>query len=373
MTCGKIQTAAEGIPQHDRADGPIQYPARVCMVRDVAEWFYLDRVGAEFGPFLSSKMRAWFAHGHFPMGDLLLVRMRSWSRYMAVRDLFPDCAPFSCGIRCDQEPEGMQESSPTISDSVAEASTRMDTAEWFYLDKAGVQFGPFFSSKMRAWFAHGYFPMGNPLLVRIQSWNRYVTVKDLFPNCEPFAALPLATACQIARCGATCCEVGAETVVTAGMMHSSGADDGSQCLLLRGRVLYLRHSDMDQQAVDSAFVEISRYNLMKCISADTQLTGVWEPVPDSHSDGAMGALLDAKLAGMTGADGSVEGISKNSVSLRCHREDIQADVRSNSRKIGFAHQVTAAHLCDASSLPSMISRDSISQLPREGLFVGGVT
>eukprot|EP00439_Symbiodinium_sp_Y106_P004216 s4328_g1.t1 len=45
--------------------------------------FYLDRSGAEFGPFRSDKMRAWFAHGYFPIGDQLIVRLESWKRHSA--------------------------------------------------------------------------------------------------------------------------------------------------------------------------------------------------------------------------------------------------------------------------------------------------
>ena len=58
------------------------------------QWFYLDRTGAEFGPFQTGKMRAWFAHGYFPICNVLLVRMTGWNMFFTVRDLFPDSAPF---------------------------------------------------------------------------------------------------------------------------------------------------------------------------------------------------------------------------------------------------------------------------------------
>ena len=59
------------------------------------QWYYLDRVGNEFGPFCTAKMQAWFTHGCFPIGDMLLVSMSGWDRYVGVRDLFQDCQPFA--------------------------------------------------------------------------------------------------------------------------------------------------------------------------------------------------------------------------------------------------------------------------------------
>mmetsp|Transcript_45632 Transcript_45632/g.83557 ORF Transcript_45632/g.83557 Transcript_45632/m.83557 type:complete len:464 (-) Transcript_45632:70-1461(-) len=58
------------------------------MERD--EWYYLDRTGAEFGPFKVEKMRAWFKAGFFPIGDELLVRQPSWSRHERLYVLYPN-------------------------------------------------------------------------------------------------------------------------------------------------------------------------------------------------------------------------------------------------------------------------------------------
>eukprot|EP00406_Dinophysis_acuminata_P070016 CAMPEP_0179272540 /NCGR_PEP_ID=MMETSP0797-20121207/32554_1 /TAXON_ID=47934 /ORGANISM="Dinophysis acuminata, Strain DAEP01" /LENGTH=124 /DNA_ID=CAMNT_0020980947 /DNA_START=45 /DNA_END=416 /DNA_ORIENTATION=- len=54
------------------------------------EWFYVDRSGSEFGPFGTGKMRAWFAHGFFPIGRELLVRLREWTQHVPVRALYPE-------------------------------------------------------------------------------------------------------------------------------------------------------------------------------------------------------------------------------------------------------------------------------------------
>ncbi|CAK0813540.1 unnamed protein product, partial [Prorocentrum cordatum] len=61
------------------------------------EWLYVDRSGAEFGPFPTGKMRAWFAHGFFPIGKDLLVRMTHWpaTTRVPVRDLYPDPEPLA--------------------------------------------------------------------------------------------------------------------------------------------------------------------------------------------------------------------------------------------------------------------------------------
>eukprot|EP00971_Amphidinium_carterae_P181451 3599880-Amphidinium_carterae.1 len=54
------------------------------------EWYYLDRTGAEFGPFKVEKMRAWFKAGFFPIGDELLVRQPSWSCHERLKVVYPD-------------------------------------------------------------------------------------------------------------------------------------------------------------------------------------------------------------------------------------------------------------------------------------------
>lgn len=59
------------------------------------EWFYLDRVGAEWGPFGNSQMWSWFAQGVFKVGADLLVRLNNWSECQPVRTLFPDGNPFA--------------------------------------------------------------------------------------------------------------------------------------------------------------------------------------------------------------------------------------------------------------------------------------
>ena len=56
-------------------------------------WFYLDREGAEFGPFQSDKMRAWYLYGYFPVA--LRVRLEDWKQHIDVRDLLPFEDPFS--------------------------------------------------------------------------------------------------------------------------------------------------------------------------------------------------------------------------------------------------------------------------------------
>ncbi|CAK0813541.1 unnamed protein product, partial [Prorocentrum cordatum] len=45
------------------------------------------------------------------------------------------------------------------------------------------------TGKMRAWFAHGFFPIGKDLLVRMTHWpaTTRVPVRDLYPDPEPLA------------------------------------------------------------------------------------------------------------------------------------------------------------------------------------------
>ncbi|CAK0813539.1 unnamed protein product, partial [Prorocentrum cordatum] len=79
---------------HGTASGPGTCPK---MDPEELEWLYVDRSGAEFGPFPTGKMRAWFAHGFFPIGKDLLVRMTHWpaTTRVPVRDLYPDPEPLA--------------------------------------------------------------------------------------------------------------------------------------------------------------------------------------------------------------------------------------------------------------------------------------
>ena len=52
------------------------------------QWFYLDRRGQEFGLFAAQKMRQWYLHGFFSVGEELLVRLQGWSSHVPVRVLY---------------------------------------------------------------------------------------------------------------------------------------------------------------------------------------------------------------------------------------------------------------------------------------------
>ena len=57
---------------------------------------------------------------------------------------------------------------------------------WFYLDRKGKEFGPFPTSKMRAWERHNFF---NPkLLVRCDYEEQYVALNTL--GDDPFLNVP---------------------------------------------------------------------------------------------------------------------------------------------------------------------------------------
>eukprot|EP00927_Polykrikos_kofoidii_P021712 TRINITY_DN2046_c0_g1_i2.p1 TRINITY_DN2046_c0_g1~~TRINITY_DN2046_c0_g1_i2.p1 ORF type:complete len:637 (+),score=75.47 TRINITY_DN2046_c0_g1_i2:97-2007(+) len=62
--------------------------------------------------------------------------------------------------------------------------------EWLYLDRTGAEYGPFRTETMRAWFTQGFFPIGDELLVRLESWRSHVPVRTLFPGGEPFTGAP---------------------------------------------------------------------------------------------------------------------------------------------------------------------------------------
>jgi len=63
-------------------------------------WFYLDRSGAEYGPFEDEQMKAWFTSGLFMVGKALLVRKAAWSKHKPISDLWPDeKQPFAAAPR----------------------------------------------------------------------------------------------------------------------------------------------------------------------------------------------------------------------------------------------------------------------------------
>mmetsp|Transcript_67018 Transcript_67018/g.218172 ORF Transcript_67018/g.218172 Transcript_67018/m.218172 type:complete len:399 (+) Transcript_67018:73-1269(+) len=61
-----------------------------------------------------------------------------------------------------------------------------EALEWHYLDRSGQEFGPFNTSKMRAWFSAGYFPIREKLLIRLTAWRKHATIQELWPDGEPF-------------------------------------------------------------------------------------------------------------------------------------------------------------------------------------------
>jgi len=62
---------------------------------DKGAWFYLDRSGAEYGPFEDEQMRAWFGSGAFLVGAALLVRQVKWTAHKTVSELWPDGDAFA--------------------------------------------------------------------------------------------------------------------------------------------------------------------------------------------------------------------------------------------------------------------------------------
>eukprot|EP00747_Dinoflagellata_sp_TGD_P165305 gnl/TRDRNA2_/TRDRNA2_186401_c0_seq1.p1 gnl/TRDRNA2_/TRDRNA2_186401_c0~~gnl/TRDRNA2_/TRDRNA2_186401_c0_seq1.p1 ORF type:complete len:488 (-),score=55.50 gnl/TRDRNA2_/TRDRNA2_186401_c0_seq1:64-1422(-) len=62
--------------------------------------------------------------------------------------------------------------------------------EWFYLDRAGAEFGPYRSDKMASWFRQGFFPVESELLVRLSHWKRHAPIRVIFPRGDPFVGHP---------------------------------------------------------------------------------------------------------------------------------------------------------------------------------------
>lgn len=54
--------------------------------------------------------------------------------------------------------------------------------QWYYLDSAGQEFGPFASATMREWFTQGFFPIGEELLIRLPSWKTHVPLRVAYPD-----------------------------------------------------------------------------------------------------------------------------------------------------------------------------------------------
>jgi len=54
------------------------------------DWYYLDSMGQEFGPFPSETMRDWFTQGFFPIGEELLVRLPTWKNHVPLRMIYSE-------------------------------------------------------------------------------------------------------------------------------------------------------------------------------------------------------------------------------------------------------------------------------------------
>ncbi|CAE8622147.1 unnamed protein product, partial [Polarella glacialis] len=65
-----------------------------------------------------------------------------------------------------------------------------ESLQWYYVDRTGQEFGPFRTAKMKAWFAQGFFPIGDELLVRLAEWTKHVSVRSLYPG-EIFEGAPM--------------------------------------------------------------------------------------------------------------------------------------------------------------------------------------
>lgn len=62
--------------------------------RDTLQWYYLDSMGQEFGPFPSEMMRDWFMQGFFPTGEDLLVRLPTWRNHVPLRQVYTEAGDY---------------------------------------------------------------------------------------------------------------------------------------------------------------------------------------------------------------------------------------------------------------------------------------
>ena len=111
------------------------------------DWFYVDNLGFERGPFSTSQMRHWHQQGFFTFNRCPVRAAHQPTSAALPIHLFPTPPPFVLSLQAATAVEAAMRASA--------AAARLQEL-WLYVDVSGAQQGPFPTQQMADWYGEGY-------------------------------------------------------------------------------------------------------------------------------------------------------------------------------------------------------------------------